>query len=88
MHNSGRVMQSYYKRMKRVEREMGFENGPPFNILKLKITPLKTAPEPFQRTAIRRPLNQLLYDSFFVVVSEALEDVYATIRRGRSGRGS
>ena len=46
MHNSGRFMQSYYQRMKRVERETGFENGPPFNILKLNITPLKTAPEP------------------------------------------
>jgi len=33
-------------------------------------------------------LNRLLADRFFVALLEALQDVYATIKRGRNGQGS
>jgi hypothetical protein len=34
------------------------------------------------------PLNRLLTERFFGALSAALEDDYATIKQGRSGRGS
>ena len=39
-----------------------------------------------RRYAVR--WNRLLADRFFTALSEALEDVYATIRQGRIGQGS
>ena len=39
-----------------------------------------------RRYAVR--WNRLLADRFFAALSEALEDVYATIRQGRIGQGS
>ena len=39
-----------------------------------------------RRYAVR--WNRLLADRFFAVLSEALKDVYATIRQGRIGQGS
>jgi hypothetical protein len=38
--------------------------------------------------AVGRPLNRFLADRLFAVLSEGLEDGYAAIKRGRSGRGS
>ena len=42
---------------------------------------------PVQRP-ICRPLNRLLAECILAALSETLEDVYATIRRGRNGQGS
>jgi hypothetical protein len=46
----------------------------------------------FQRSgsaaAIRLPLKRFLADRFFATLSEAIEYVYATIRRGQSDQGS
>ena len=43
---------------------------------------------PVQRRLYAVPCNRLLADRFFAALSEAIEDVYATIRRCRNGQGS
>ena len=43
---------------------------------------------PVSAAAVSRPLEPLLADRFFAALSEAIEDVYAMIRRGRNGQGS
>jgi hypothetical protein len=43
---------------------------------------------PVQRRRYAVRWNRLFADRFFVALSEALEDVYATIKLGRNGQGS
>jgi hypothetical protein len=43
---------------------------------------------PVQRRRYAVRWNRVLADRFLAVLSEALEDVYASIRRGRNGQGS
>ena len=43
---------------------------------------------PVQRWHYAIRWNRLLADRFFAALSEALEDVYVTIWRGRNGQGS
>jgi hypothetical protein len=43
---------------------------------------------PVQRPRYAVRWNQFLADRFFAALSEALEDVYATIWQGRNGQGS
>ena len=43
---------------------------------------------PVQRRRYTVRWNRLLADRFFAALSEALEDVYSTIWRGRNGQGS
>ena len=43
---------------------------------------------PVQRRRYAVRWNRLFAERFFVALSEALEDVYATIKPGRNGQGS